>query len=100
MTTVGVAILIAVLSVVASAAISSPNVFDGASVGDQKPIFSTTGTRNYSIGFHLASSYGAAAVVVDHSDGTREDFTWMVHGSAAYQNVMAMLSLDASRHLE
>ena len=67
----------------------------------QKPLFSkaSTPSRNYSIGFSLASSYGAAAAIIDDPYNNKKTLTWVVNGDVAYQNVMARLSLDSSRHL-
>ena len=68
---------------------------------DQQPLLSTTLTPsyNYSVGFSLASSYGAAAVIIDDAHNEKKTLTWVVYGDSAYQSVMARLSLDISRHL-
>lgn len=55
--------------------------------------------RNFSVGFSLQSSYGAAAVIFDGADGEREIVTRVVYGDSDYQSVMARLSLETSRHL-
>jgi hypothetical protein len=69
--------------------------------GDQQPVVSTTLTPscNYSVGFSLASSYGAAAVIIDDANDEKKTLTWVVYGDSMYQSVMARLSLDSSRHL-
>jgi hypothetical protein len=68
---------------------------------DQQPLLSTTLTpsSNYSVGFSLASSYGSAAVIIDHPNGEKKILTWVVYGDLAYRSVMERLSLDSSRHL-
>jgi hypothetical protein len=70
-------------------------------VDGQHPLLPTTSipSINYSVGFCLSSSYGAAAVVIDDANGKKRTLTWQVHGDSAYQKVMARLSLDSSRHL-
>jgi hypothetical protein len=67
---------------------------------DQQPLVSTTLTlsSNYSVEFSLASSYGSAAVIIDHPNG-KKILTWVVYGDLAYRSVMERLSLDSSRHL-
>ena len=72
-----------------------------SSIDDQHPLLLTTSTlsSNYSVGFSLASSYGAAAVIIDDTHGKKKTLTWMVYGDLAYQKVMARLSLESSRHL-
>jgi hypothetical protein len=73
----------------------------GTGGDDQQPLLSTTLTpsSNYSVGFSLASSYGSAAVVIDHPNGEKKILTWIVYGGLAYRSVMERLSLDSSRHL-
>lgn len=68
---------------------------------NQQLLLSTTLTpsRNYSVGFSLASSYGAAAVIIDDAHNEKKTLTYAVHGGLAYERVMARLSLDSSRHL-
>jgi hypothetical protein len=67
----------------------------------QQPLLSTSSSpsSNYSIGFSLASSYGAAAVIVDDPNGDKKTYTWIVDGGSEYQSVMAKLSLRSSQHL-
>ena len=55
--------------------------------------------RNYSVGIHLASTYGAAAVIVEGpGEDDRKTLTWVAYGSARYQETMARLSLESSEH--
>jgi hypothetical protein len=44
---------------------------------DQQPLLSTTLTLsyNYSVGFSLASSYGAAAVIIDDAHDVKKTLT-------------------------
>jgi hypothetical protein len=56
-------------------------------------------SSNYSVGFSLSSSYGAAAVIIDDAHGDKQTSTWQVYGDLAYRKVMARLSLESSRHL-
>lgn len=72
-----------------------------ASIENQQPLLSTNSPQssNFSFGFNLASSYGAAAVIIDNADGEKEILTWVVYGEPAFRKVMARLSLDSSRHL-
>jgi hypothetical protein len=67
----------------------------------QQPLLSATSipSRNYSVGFSLASSYGAAAVIIDDAHDGKKTLTWQVYGGPAYQKVVARLSLESSRHL-
>jgi hypothetical protein len=67
----------------------------------QEPLLERTSTigSNYSVGFSLASSYGAAAVIIDTPDGQKTTLTWVVQGDDKYRSVMARLSLKSSRHL-
>lgn len=71
-----------------------------ASPHAQKPLLSPTlpQFRNYSVGFSLASSYGAAAVIIDDAQEEQRTLTWVVYGNSEYQEVMARLSLESSRH--
>ncbi|KAK5653809.1 hypothetical protein OQA88_7967 [Cercophora sp. LCS_1] len=55
--------------------------------------------RNFSVGFSLHSSYGAAAIIFSYPDGKRETHTTVYHGSSEYRRVMAKLSLESSRHI-
>lgn len=70
-------------------------------VNDQKPMLSiaSTPSRNYSIGFSLASSYGAAAVIIDDANDEKKTLTWVVQGDSAYREVTARLSLESSQHI-
>jgi hypothetical protein len=56
-----------------------------AGIENQQPLHSTNShqSSNYSVGFNLASSYGAAAVIIDNADGEKETLTWVVHGDLA-----------------
>ena len=92
--------LLSAVSAGASAWHSLANVLSPwAGVNDQHPLALSAGTRNYSFGFHLAASYGAAAVVIEGPrPGERQDLTWLAYGDADYRNTMAMLSLEASQH--
>jgi hypothetical protein len=54
---------------------------------------------NYSVGFSLASSYGAAAVIIDTPNEEKKTLTWVAYGEESYQSVMKRLSLESSRHL-
>lgn len=67
----------------------------------QKPLKSedVTPSKNYSVGFSLSSSYGAAAVIIDDAHGEQKTLTWVVYGDASYQETMAKLSLVSSKHL-
>ena len=68
----------------------------------QKPLLLTTTSipsRNYSVGFSLASSYGAAAVIIDDPSEGKKTHTWVVYGDEKYQEVMSRLSKESSRHL-
>jgi hypothetical protein len=58
-----------------------------------------TASRNYSVGFSLASTYGSAAVIVDDAQDGEKTYTWFVYGDSAYRETMIKLSLDKSRHL-
>jgi hypothetical protein len=71
-----------------------------ASPHAQKPLLSPTlpQSRNYGVGFSLASSYGAAAVIIDDAQEEQRTLTWVVYGNSEYQEVMARLSLESSRH--
>ena len=55
--------------------------------------------RNFSVGFSLRPSYGAASVIFENSDGKLEIHTEVYSDSPRYRSVMAKLSLDSSRHL-
>jgi len=55
--------------------------------------------RNFSVGFSLQSSFGAAAIIFTGLDGALETHTAVHQGSIAYREVMARFSLDSSRHL-
>lgn len=66
---------------------------------DQQPLLSTTLKPSYSVGFSLASSYGAAAVIIDDAHDEKKTLTWVVYGDSEYQSVMSRLSLDSSQHL-
>lgn len=72
--------------------------------GDQQPITQWFDAaeqqhgRNYSVGFSLQSSFGAAAVILDWPDGHHETLTRVIHGGTEYERVMATLSLASSRH--
>jgi hypothetical protein len=52
-----------------------------ARIENQQPLHSTSSPQssNYSVGFNLASSYGAAAVIIDNADGEKEILAWVVH---------------------
>ncbi|KUJ23409.1 uncharacterized protein LY89DRAFT_181611 [Mollisia scopiformis] len=67
----------------------------------QQPLLPTSSSpaRNYSVGFSLSSSYGAAAVIIDDVLDGKKTMTWVVHGDTAYQKTMARLSLEESRYL-
>jgi hypothetical protein len=76
--------------------------FVGLSGSDsQQPQLSATSIppSNYSVGFSLSSSYGAAAVIIDDAHGDKQTSTWQVYGVLAYRKVIARLSLESSRHL-
>ncbi|KAM7197480.1 hypothetical protein V8F20_006625 [Naviculisporaceae sp. PSN 640] len=60
---------------------------------DSDPVYT------YSVGFHLASSYGAAAVTISSSDDILETHTFTTPGSETYKDTMARLSLHSSEHL-
>jgi hypothetical protein len=69
---------------------------------DQQPLFSnpkSTETRNFSVGFSLQSSYGAAAVIFEGADGELETHTRVYYGCGEYRRVIAKLSLESSRHI-
>jgi hypothetical protein len=55
-------------------------------------------SRNFSVGFSLQSSYGAAAVIFENADGKLETYTRVHEGGELYRQVMATLSLESSRH--
>jgi hypothetical protein len=55
--------------------------------------------QNFSVGFSLHSSYGAAAVILEGPDGERKTEARMRYGSPSYQETMARLSLASSRHI-
>lgn len=71
------------------------------STNNQQPFLLTSSSpsSNYSVGFSLASSYGAAAVIIDEPNGDKKTLTWTVNGSSEYQSVMTKLSLTTSQHL-
>jgi hypothetical protein len=54
--------------------------------------------RNFSVGFSLQSSYGAAAIILAGPDGQLETHTTVFYGGAEYREVMSILSLESSRH--
>jgi hypothetical protein len=60
-------------------------LFGLSGIENQQPLHSTNSPQssNYSVGFNLASSYGAAAVIIDNADGEKEILTWVVHGDLA-----------------
>jgi len=101
---VTILLLIACSSRIASAVFSLSDVstlWSDKALHDQIPlgVDPIVSARNYSVGFHLASSYGAAAVIVDGPDNERKDYAWVVYGNDDYTEVMARLSLASSRHL-
>ncbi|KAI1843511.1 hypothetical protein JX266_010337 [Neoarthrinium moseri] len=68
----------------------------------QKPLFATVNEvhgYNYSIGFSLQSSFGAAAAIIDRFDGQTATVARVFHGGAEYERVMTRLSLETSRHI-
>lgn len=67
----------------------------------QQPLLpaSPNPASNYSVGFSLASSYGAAPVIIDTPNEEKKTLTWVVYGEKSYQSVMKRLSLESSRHL-
>ncbi|OIW24506.1 hypothetical protein CONLIGDRAFT_673673 [Coniochaeta ligniaria NRRL 30616] len=67
----------------------------------QVPLVLTTSTpfyQNFSVGFSLQSSYGAAAIIFTKPNGELETQTVVSHGGRPYREVMARLSLESSRH--
>lgn len=56
-------------------------------------------SRNFSVGFSLQSSYGAAAVIFENADGELETYTRVCEGGELYRQLMATLSLESSRHI-
>lgn len=54
---------------------------------------------NFSVGFSLQSSYTAVAIIFEHADGKLETYTRVYEPGYLYQQVMAKLSLQASRHI-
>lgn len=65
---------------------------------DQQPLHSQAGS-NFSVGFSLQSSYGAAAVIFEGADGRLETYTRVHEPGYLYQQVMEKLSLQSSRHI-
>lgn len=68
----------------------------------QHPLLSNTAATlasNFSVGFSLQSSYGAAAIIFTYPDGQLETHTTVYYGNAQYREVMARLSLDSSIHI-
>jgi hypothetical protein len=53
---------------------------------DQQSLISTalSLSNNYSVDFSLASSYGAAVVIIDDARGETKTFTWVVYGDPIY----------------
>jgi hypothetical protein len=69
---------------------------------NQHPLTSSPlveGWHNFSVGFSLQSSYGAAAVIFTWPDGRLETHTTVFYGGPEYNEVMARLSLASSQHL-
>jgi len=101
MTTVGFVSLVLYLWAITpvSAFLGVPNLW--ASTNNQQSLLSTpsTSSSNYSVGFSLSSSYGAAAVIIDEPNGEKQTITWVVQGDSEYKSVMAKLSLPSSQHL-
>lgn len=84
------------------AAISSASfLFSPGTQGQQplNPHTEVTESRNFSVGFSLQSSYGAAAVIFENANGELETHTRVYEGGKLYQQVMAKLSLASSRHI-
>ncbi|KAK4208670.1 hypothetical protein QBC37DRAFT_431623 [Rhypophila decipiens] len=74
----------------------------------QQPLFGHPPTtpisdnRTYSVSFHLASSYGAAAVIISgdsEPDANLQTYTFTTAGSDTYKSTMSRLSLHSSEHL-
>jgi hypothetical protein len=71
-------------------------------IQNQQPLLShaeSIESRNFSVGFSLQSSYGAAAVIFEGADGDLETYTRVYKGCSEYQRVMAKLSLKSSIHV-
>lgn len=66
----------------------------------QQPLLSTpTAIGNFSVGFSLQSSYGAAAIIYEDENGELQTRARVSYGTKAYRAVMARLSLECSKHL-
>ncbi|CZR66018.1 uncharacterized protein PAC_15918 [Phialocephala subalpina] len=79
-------------------ALASLVAITSAFSSDQQPLHSHAGS-NFSVGFSLQSSYGAAAVIFEDADGRLETYTRVHKPGYLYQQVMAKLSLQSSRHI-
>jgi hypothetical protein len=67
----------------------------------QVPLVLTTSLpsyMNFSVGFSLQSSYGAAAVIFTKANGELETHTVVSPGGRLYRQIMPRLSLESSRH--
>ncbi|KAI0840948.1 hypothetical protein F5Y06DRAFT_308583 [Hypoxylon sp. FL0890] len=89
----------AALFVLAWLSATVPALLDPRNDASQQPLLSTSTLANFSVGFSLQSSYGAAAVIFENQDGDLQTHTKVHYGDKAYQEVMARLSLASSRHL-
>ena len=65
--------------------------------GEPGPLIASP--RNFSVGFSLQSSYGAAAIILVNSSGQLETHTTVFYGGSHYREVMARLSLASSQHI-
>ncbi|KAI1409643.1 hypothetical protein F5Y13DRAFT_169735 [Hypoxylon sp. FL1857] len=77
----------------------APALQDPRADASQQPLLSAPTPVNFSVGFSLQSSYGAAAVIFEYENGEIQTHARVHHGDDAYQEVMARLSLASSRHL-
>ncbi|KAI1142333.1 hypothetical protein F5Y05DRAFT_222803 [Hypoxylon sp. FL0543] len=89
----------ATLFVLAWLSATVPALLGASGDASQQPLLPTSTPANFSVGFSLQSSFGAAAVIFENYNGDLETHTRVCHGDKAYQEVMARLSLASSRHL-
>lgn len=86
-----------ILLILASMATNTASCSPG--VDYQHPVQLPHSYKNFSAGFSLQSSFGAAAIIFENSYGTAETYTRTQEGGYLYRQVMAKLSLRSSQHV-